>query len=183
MENNNEDSLPKWDEDAERLEGSLERGILEMVEQINVGISRRDDPLFILEKAFKALYKPFSYKKLSELFLPVFDEIEETYKTKNTLCGIPSGFSNLDAMTRGLQARDYVIVYGGSPEIRFFTLSMAANICVNQKIPAAYFSLELSDIFLAKSLISSVSGVMVSKLISGKLHQMIFAGFETLWIE
>ena len=86
------------------------------------------------------------YTTMRDVIVRTVDDIDEAYKTKGTLRGIPSGFQKLDEMTGGFQASDYVVIYG-SQGIRFFTLSMAAHICVNQKIPAAYFSLGISDVF------------------------------------
>ena len=88
-------------------ESSLERGILRMLDQIKASISRRDDPQAILEEAFEAVLtltdkKNISgyYTKMGDALLHTIDDIDKVYKTKSKLCGIPSGFQNLDEMTK-----------------------------------------------------------------------------------
>ena len=51
------------------------------------------------------------------------------------------------------------------------TLSMARNIAVNQNIPVAFFSLEMSSVQLITRLISSETGLSSEKLRTGKLEK------------
>ena len=51
------------------------------------------------------------------------------------------------------------------------TLSMARNIAVNQNIPVAFFSLEMSSVQLITRLISSETGLSSDKLRTGKLEK------------
>lgn len=88
------------------------------------------------------------------------------------LSGIPSGFEKLDELTSGWQPSDLIIV-AARPGMgkTALTLSMARNIAVDQSIPVAFFSLEMSSVQLITRLISSETGLSSEKLRTGKLEQ------------
>ena len=54
---------------------------------------------------------------------------------------------------------------------QLFTLTMARNIAVDQNIPVAFFSLEMSSVQLITRLISSETGLSSEKLRTGKLEK------------
>jgi len=99
------------------------------------------------------------------------DIIDDAYKTKKPITGIPTGFDKLNEMTSGFQPSDFVII-GARPSIgkTALALNMAAHIAFKHHIPAAFFSLEMSDIALAQRLISSEARVDGKKLRSGYLN-------------
>ena len=98
-------------------------------------------------------------------------KIEEISK-KEGLSGIPSGFHEIDKLTSGWQESDLIII-AARPGMgkTAFTLSMARNISVENNIPVAFFSLEMSAIQLITRLISSETGLNSEKLRSGKLEK------------
>jgi replicative DNA helicase len=75
-------------------------------------------------------------------------------------------------MTCGWQNSDLVII-AGRPAMgkTAFALSLAKNIAADQKIPMAFFSLEMSDVQLANRLMSNVCMVDGKKLLSGQLDR------------
>ena len=91
---------------------------------------------------------------------------------KEGLSGVPSGFDKLDELTSGWQPSDLIIV-AARPGMgkTALTLSMARNIAVDQGIPVAFFSLEMSSVQLITRLISSETGLSSEKLRTGKLEQ------------
>ncbi|MCM4157630.1 replicative DNA helicase [Gramella sp. AN32] len=91
---------------------------------------------------------------------------------KEGLSGVPSGFEKVDALTSGWQPSDLIIV-AARPGMgkTALTLSMARNIAVDQGIPVAFFSLEMSSVQLITRLISSETGLSSEKLRTGKLEQ------------
>ncbi len=91
---------------------------------------------------------------------------------KEGLSGIPSGFHRLDKLTSGWQESDLIIV-AARPGMgkTALTLTMARNIAVNQNIPVAFFSLEMSSVQLITRLISSETGLSSEKLRTGKLEK------------
>ncbi|RIA10055.1 primary replicative DNA helicase [Flavobacteriaceae bacterium MAR_2010_72] len=96
----------------------------------------------------------------------------EDISNKEGLSGIPSGFTKLDRLTSGWQESDLIIV-AARPGMgkTALTLSMARNIAVNQDIPVAFFSLEMSSVQLITRLISSETGLSSEKLRTGKLEK------------
>ena len=91
---------------------------------------------------------------------------------KEGLSGIPTGFEKLDELTSGWQPSDLIIV-AARPGMgkTAMTLSMARNMAVDQGVPVAFFSLEMSSVQLITRLISSETGLSSEKLRTGKLEQ------------
>ena len=96
----------------------------------------------------------------------------EEISNKEGLSGIPSGFDKVDKLTSGWQPSDLVIV-AARPGMgkTALTLTMARNIAVEQNIPVAFFSLEMSSVQLITRLISSETGLSSEKLRTGRLEK------------
>ena len=95
----------------------------------------------------------------------------EEISTQEGMSGVPSGFTKLDELTSGWQPSDLIII-AARPGMgkTALTLSMARNIAVGQKIPVAFFSLEMASVQLITRLISSETGLSSEKLRTGKLE-------------
>ena len=91
-------------------------------------------------------------------------------KMQNTtgLSGVPSGFVTLDTMTMGWQKSDLIIL-AARPAIgkTAFALNMARNAAVDNHMPVAVFSLEMSAVQLTKRLMTSESGLPADKIKGG----------------
>ena len=115
-------------------------------------------------------------KKDYSVLAPIVDKAKETimqaYANKGGLSGISSGIVALDQKTLGWQNSDLVII-AARPAMgkTAFALSMAKNIAADQKIPMAFFSLEMSDVQLTNRLISNVCKIDSIKLMSGQLDR------------
>lgn len=98
------------------------------------------------------------------------EEMEIAGARSDGFSGAPSGFTALDRVTLGWQPSDMVIV-AARPSMgkTAFVLSMARNMAVAQKVPVAFFSLEMSSVQLIKRLMISESGIPSDKIKSGKL--------------
>lgn len=99
-----------------------------------------------------------------------YDMLQKAAQRTDGMSGIPSGFHRLDKMTSGWQPSDLVIL-AARPAMgkTAFSLSMAKNMAVDQRVPVAFFSLEMSKVQLVNRLISNVCEVTGEKLRSGKL--------------
>lgn len=106
-----------------------------------------------------------------DLVIKAKKKIEEI-SNKEGLSGIPSGFDKLDELTSGWQESDLIIV-AARPGMgkTALTLSMARNIAVDQGIPVAFFSLEMSSVQLITRLISSETELSSEKLRTGRLQK------------
>ncbi len=98
------------------------------------------------------------------------DHMQEASKRKDGLSGIPSGFTGIDRITSGWQNTDLVII-AARPAMgkTAFVLSMARNMAVDHKKPAAVFSLEMSSLQLVNRLISAESELAADKIKKGRL--------------
>ena len=116
-------------------------------------------------------------KKDYSVLAPILDNaikiVEKAHSNIGGLTGISTGYYKLDDMTCGLQNSDLVII-AGRPAMgkTAFALSLAKNIAADQKIPMAFFSLEMSDVQLANRLISNACGIDSKKLLSGQLDRI-----------
>ena len=116
-------------------------------------------------------------KKDYSVLAPILDNaikiVEKAHSNIGGLTGISTGYYKLDDMTCGLQNSDLVII-AGRPAMgkTAFALSLAKNIAADQKIPMAFFSLEMTDVQLANRLISNACGIDSKKLLSGQLDRI-----------
>ncbi|MBQ9361905.1 MAG: replicative DNA helicase, partial [Bacteroidaceae bacterium] len=105
---------------------------------------------------------------------PVIKEAYELLKKaaarEDGLSGLSSGFDKLDKITSGWQNSDLIII-AARPAMgkTAFVLSMAKNMAVDQKIPVAMFSLEMSNVQLVNRLIVNVCEITGEKIKSGQL--------------
>ena len=119
-------------------------------------------------------------------FTQINPVIDEAYKMltkaaarKDGLSGLSSGFDRLDKMTSGWQNSDLIII-AARPAMgkTAFVLSMAKNIAVDQKVPLAMFSLEMSNVQLVNRLIVNVCEIPGEKIKSGQLAEYEWAQLD-----
>lgn len=91
-------------------------------------------------------------------------------ETRKEYIGIPTGFSELDKITTGLNRSDLIIV-GARPGMgkTAFALNVARNVAVQSGKTVCFFSLEMSRDQLAQRLLSSESMIESGKLRTGDL--------------
>ena len=111
-----------------------------------------------------------SFKNSHEVMDNAWNMIEKRYRSKEAYTGIPSGFDDLDSMTSGFQNSELIII-GARPSMgkTALALTMASHITMKKKIPAAFFSLEMSNLALGLRLVSSESKVASEKIRTGFL--------------
>lgn len=103
--------------------------------------------------------------------------IEKLYDRKELITGVPTGFTDLDNMTSGLQGGDLVII-AGRPSMgkTAFCLNLVEHAAMHatQPIPAIVFSLEMSKEQLVQRLLCSVARIEAGRVRTGKLAQSEF---------
>jgi replicative DNA helicase len=77
-------------------------------------------------------------------------------EAKKNIKGIPSGYSEIDMVTSGWKPSDLIVI-AGRLEVgkTSFALLMARYIAVDENIPLAYFSLDLSNVQLVSRLLDA----------------------------
>ncbi len=108
---------------------------------------------------------------LSHVLHTTLEELEE--RPGSTLIGIPTGFTDLDRITHGLNKGNLIIIAGrpgkGKTSI---ALNMAQHVAIREKRTVGVFSLEMSQQELALRILCSEADVSFSRLRSGTLsHQ------------
>ncbi|PIQ89818.1 MAG: replicative DNA helicase [Candidatus Omnitrophica bacterium CG11_big_fil_rev_8_21_14_0_20_42_13] len=114
----------------------------------------------LLDKAESVIFE-ISDKRVEGSFLPIHElvndaveRIDKLYQNKSQVTGLPSGFVDFDRKTAGFQSSDLIII-AGRPSMgkSAFSLCIANYIGVMEKIPVAFFSLEMSKEQLVQRLL------------------------------
>ncbi len=112
------------------------------------------------------------FAELPKLLAQVVDRIELLYNRDDPseVTGIPTGFTDLDRMTAGMQEGDLIVV-AGRPSMgkSSLALNIGEHVALSAKLPVAVFSMEMGATQLAMRLIGSVGRLDQSKLRIGRL--------------
>lgn len=136
----------------------------------------------VLEKAEQKLFNVSSQNIKKDLILiedilsDSFDRIEELHKNKGGLRGIPTGFTDLDKITAGLQPSDLIIL-AARPAMGKTTLvtNLAYNVATISKKAVLFFSLEMSKEQLVDRMLADASGIDAWKIRTGNLNNEDFS--------
>ena len=103
----------------------------------------------------------------------VFEKIDHLYHRDNPsdVTGVPTGYQRLDQMTSGLQPGDLVVV-AGRPSMgkTALALNIAEHVAVDNGLPVAIFSMEMSSAQLAMRMLGSIARVDQHKMRTGRLN-------------
>ena len=134
------------------------------------------DTLSILDKAERLIFEisdrrvEGGYVHIKDIIKDGIELIESLYHKKSHVTGIPTGFKELDLKTAGLQKGDLLIA-AGRPSMgkSAFMTSVACHAAVEEKIPVAIFSLEMSKEQLMQRFLCSQAKVEVNRVRTGFL--------------
>ncbi len=125
------------------------------------------------KKIFDLLLKQNTgdYVPIRQVVLNALDTIEKASKTSGSVTGVPTGFTDLDYQTAGLQPSDLVLI-AARPSMgkTAFVLNIAQHIAFKVKKAVAVFSLEMSKEQLVNRLFALESRVDAQKLRTGNLN-------------
>ncbi|HEY4177735.1 MAG TPA: replicative DNA helicase [Kofleriaceae bacterium] len=109
---------------------------------------------------------------VKSLVKKVFSSLDERFKSEGGITGLPTGFTDLDAKTAGLQPTELIIL-AARPAMgkTSFALSLAQNAATSQGWPCLVFSLEMSSTQLAERMLCSEARVDSSALRRGQLQR------------
>ncbi|MCH8866364.1 MAG: replicative DNA helicase [Proteobacteria bacterium] len=108
------------------------------------------------------------FKALKHILPDAVDRIDVLHQSEGNITGIPTGFTEFDKLTAGLQPGDLIII-AGRPSMGKTTLAVniAENAAIGSKIPTALFSMEMPAQQLAFRMISSLGRVDQTHLRTG----------------
>ena len=100
-----------------------------------------------------------------------FDVLQTRYQNGGGVTGLPTGYTEFDEMTAGLQPTDLIIL-AARPAMgkTTFALNIAEHAAIKTKKPVAVFSMEMSAAQLALRLISANGRVNATRLRTGQLE-------------
>ncbi|MEN8904666.1 MAG: replicative DNA helicase [Clostridiales bacterium] len=159
-------------------EKSILRKLIKISSEImNLGYEAAEDVSFIIDKAEKSIFdllqkrNSTGFAHIKEVLVSTFDRLESLYNSKGSLTGIPTGFTDLDLKTSGLQNSDLILV-AARPAMgkTSFVLNIAQYVAIHEKVPVALFSLEMSKDQLVNRMLSSEVMVESQRMRSGDLE-------------
>jgi len=109
---------------------------------------------------------------LKDIVKNCIETIDRLYQRKENITGIPTGFHEFDIQTAGLQPSDLIVV-AARPSMG--KSAFVANICefvgIQEKVPTAIFSLEMSKEQLTQRMLCSQARINAHKVRTGFLAQ------------
>jgi len=112
------------------------------------------------------------FQELQPLLAQAVERIELLFKRDNPsdVTGVPTGFTDLDHLTSGLQEGDLIVI-AGRPSMgkTALALNIGEHIALSAKLPVAVFSMEMGAMQLAMRLIGSVGRLDQHKVRTGQL--------------
>ena len=113
------------------------------------------------------------FQDIQPLLTQVVERIDELYncENQNDITGVPTGFTDLDSMTSGMQGGDLIIV-AGRPSMgkTAFAINIAEHVALNSGLPVAIFSMEMGGTQLAMRMLGSVGRLDQHRLRTGRLN-------------
>lgn len=158
-------------------EKATRRNIIRVNEDLaNDGYGGAKDTEILLEEVEKKVFNLVQKRgrtdarPIRDVASEAVDRIERASKVSGSVTGVPTGFTDLDYKLSGLQPSDLILL-AARPSMgkTALALNMAQHIVFKQHIPAAIFSLEMSDIQLVNRLFSLESNISSSSLRTGHL--------------
>jgi replicative DNA helicase len=113
-------------------------------------------------------YQTSQFYHAKEVANSVLEFIDQRRKAERLITGLSSGFLGLDKLTAGFQPSDLVVI-AARPGMgkSSFMLSIVLHLALNEKVPLAIFSLEMSKEQLMLRMFSILSGVPLQNIRHG----------------
>lgn len=113
------------------------------------------------------------FQEIQPLLTQVLERVDDLYNRDNPsdITGVPTGFTDLDRMTSGLQPGDLIVV-AGRPSMgkTAFSVNIGENVAIDSGLPVAVFSMEMGAAQLAMRMIGSVGRLDQHRLRTGRLN-------------
>jgi replicative DNA helicase len=156
---------------------SLERNLIHIANRAVVSICNYKDDIFDVyaktQSEMEDSLKNILTYQVKSIFDIHHDILERNLNIieKGIKSGVPSGFRNLDNVTNGWQRSDLIIL-AGRPSMgkTAAAVSMIMYPVIQQNIPVAIFSLEMSNFQIGSRIQSFISEINVGKIVKGQLN-------------
>ncbi len=153
---------------------SILRRLIHAAGQIAAVAYESSDADAALEKAEQLIFAisqrhaRTDFSHLREILDDYMSKLDQLHERRGTIVGVPTGFTDLDRLTGGLQKSD-LLVLAARPGLgkTSLALSLAHNAAVKYRHSVAVFSLEMSKEQLAQRLLSMDASLDQQKLRTG----------------
>jgi replicative DNA helicase len=111
------------------------------------------------------------FVSIAEVLEKFFDQIDYLQQHRDSIVGVPTGYSDLDKLTGGLQKSDLIII-AARPSVgkTAFALGMAYGAAVLHGKSVGVFSLEMSAEQLVQRLLATETGIDSHRLRLGQIN-------------
>lgn len=108
---------------------------------------------------------------VKEFLAQTMERIDVLSQSANGITGVPTGYTELDKLTSGLQSSDLVII-AGRPSMgkTTFAMNIAENVAFRSRLPVLVFSMEMPGESIVMRLLSSLCRIDQTRIRSGKLN-------------
>jgi len=112
------------------------------------------------------------FSHVRDVLSDYMNKLDQLHERRGTIVGVPTGFTDLDRLTGGLQKSD-LIVLAARPGVgkSSLALSLAHNAAIKHQISIAIFSLEMSKEQLAQRLLSMDASIDQQRLRTGWIEE------------
>ncbi len=112
------------------------------------------------------------FTAIGDMMKTAFDHIDHLFHHRGDRTGLTSGFRDIDGMTTGFQPGNFVII-AARPGMgkTSFALNMAVAAAREERLPVAFFSLEMSNDELIQRLICSEARISMNDMRRGNIRQ------------
>lgn len=158
-------------------EKSILRSLINNSNQIIAeAYDKENNVIDLLDRAESLIFEIGSQKKdnailpIKEIIKDSIETIDRLYQKKAHVTGISTGFIDFDIKTAGLQDSDLIVI-AARPSMgkSAFVINIAENAALNDKVPVAFFSLEMSKEQLVQRLLCSYAKIDAHKVRTGFL--------------
>jgi len=150
-----------------RTAGSISQMSYDGKESINSIMDQAEKSIFdIMQKRHSE-----EFHHIRDIAVDSIEKIEDIYRSKGKLTGVPTGFADFDAKTAGLQKSDLVLL-AARPSMgkTAFALNIIQNAAIRNDVPVAVFSLEMSREQLVNRMLCSEAMLDAQKMRTGELN-------------
>jgi replicative DNA helicase len=123
----------------------------------------------VFEIAEKGARGQVGFRHLKSILPDAVDRIDLLHQSGGEITGIPTGYTEFDKLTAGLQSGELIVI-AGRPSMgkSALAVNIAENAAIGAKVPTAIFSMEMPSQQLAFRMISSLGRVDQTHLRTGK---------------
>lgn len=110
---------------------------------------------------------------IRDILAKAMDRLDTLASSNNMITGVPTGYSDLDEMTSGMQPSDLIII-AGRPSMgkTAFAMNIAEHVALKTQAPVLTFSMEMPGEAIVMRLLSSLCRIDQLRLRTGKLSDI-----------